>query len=325
MQKPVKRLGRGLSSLISVPETPVAFPPPAPAPAAPAAAGPADGTPTAPAAQPAQAPAPGPQLVDVAAIRPNPYQPRRDIAPEALQALAESIRKTGLIQPIIVRPLAGGAYELIAGERRWRASQMAGLTRIPAVVREATETEMLEMALVENIFREDLNAIDRAGAYRRYCDEFQLSADEVATRLGEDRTTVTNYLRLLDLPNEVKAWVAEGRLSMGHARALLGIKSPSDLVRTAKQAIDEGLSVRALEKLVRERVEARAAAAKPAADGQEAKRPQIRNLEQAFVRAIGTKVEIQESRKKGSGKIIIHYYNLDDFDRIAERFGVEEE
>ena len=315
MQKPVKRLGRGLSSLLSVPETPVAVPPPAPA----AQTAPAEPAPPAP---PAETAVPGPQMIDVAAVRPNPYQPRREITPEALQALAESIRKTGLIQPIIVRPLPGKVYELIAGERRWRASQIAGLSRIPAVIREANETEMLEMALVENIFREDLNAIDRAMAYRRYCDEFQLTAEEVATRLGEDRTTVTNYLRLLDLPGEVKAWVAEGKLSMGHARALLGLKSPTDLVRTAKQAIDEGLSVRALEKLVRERAEARAAAAKPAGDSSEAKRPQIRSLEQAFVQAIGTKVEIHESRRKGSGKIVIHYYNLDDFDRIAERFGV---
>jgi len=298
-----RRLGRGLDALISLPPEPA-------------------GAAVAPLPQPApQGPTPAAIPVKVGQIRPNPFQPRREITPEQLQSLAESIRKQGVLQPIVLRP-KGDIYELVAGERRWRAAQMTGLGEIPAVIRQASDAEMLELALVENIFREDLNAIDRALAYRRYSDEFSLSAEDIAAKLGEDRTTVTNYLRLLELPNEVKVWVAEGKLAMGHARCLLGIRSPSDLVRTAKQAIDEGLSVRAVEKLVRERMANRAAAAKPSTEAAE-KRPQIRNLEQSFVRTLGTKVEIQESRRKGSGKIVIHYYNLDDFDRIAERLGVE--
>ena len=209
-----KRLGRGLSSLISV-ESPVVGKP---------------------AAADELVPASGPAgVIRVTEIQPNPFQPRKVMAPEELQALADSIKASGLIQPVIVRASGDNAYHLIAGERRWRASQMAGLSEIPAVVRDATDEQMLEIALAENIFREDLNAIDRATAYRRYCDEFSLSAEQVAQRLGEDRTTVTNYLRLLDLPEEVKQWVADGKLAMGHARCLLAIPSPSDLIRTAKQ------------------------------------------------------------------------------------------
>jgi ParB family chromosome partitioning protein len=304
MQKPVKRLGRGLSSLISIqPEATDDLAEIA-----------VQGAPT----------APGPFVVPVGRIRPNPFQPRRELAPDALQALANSIRKAGVIQPLLVRQKSPDVYELIAGERRWRASQMAGLKEVPCVVREASETEMLEIALVENIFREDLNAIDRAAAYRRYCDEFSLSVDEVAARLGEDRTTVTNYLRLLELPTDVKELVASGKLSMGHARCLLGLKSPSEITRIAQLTIQQGLSVRAVEQLVRERLEARADAAKPT-PAAEPKRLQIRNLEQAFMQATGTKVEIQESRRKGSGKIVIHYYSLDDFDRISQHFGIEGE
>lgn len=305
MQKPVKRLGRGLSSLISVPE-PILDPP----------AG-------LPAASPGTAPPPGPARIPVDRLRPNPYQPRKDIPPDALHSLAESIRKNGVIQPILVRQTGPQSYDLIAGERRWRAAQMAGLSEVPCIIREASDTEMLEIALVENIFREDLNAIDRALAYRRYCDEFSLTAEDVARRLGEDRTTVTNYLRLLELPSEVKDWVAAGKLSMGHARALLGLKAPADMVRLGQQVINDGHSVRTLEKLVRERLEARTAVTKPS-PAPEAKRPQIRNLEQLFMQATGTKVEIQESRRKGSGRIIIHYYSLDDFDRITERFGIHD-
>lgn len=315
-----RRLGRGLEALISIP--PADERASAIEPSATAAKG-AKPPRTEPAAGAEAGPKAAAVLVAVGQIRPNPFQPRKEIAPAQLQALAESIRKQGVLQPIVLRP-KGEAYELIAGERRWRASQMAGLNVIPSVVRDATDAEMLELALVENIFREDLNAIDRALAYRRYSDEFQLSPEDIAARLGEDRTTVTNYLRLLELPGEVKAWVAEGKLAMGHARCLLAIRSPSELVRLAKQVIDEDLSVRAVEKLVRERVAARAEVAKPAG-GPVEKRPQIRNLEQAFVRSLGTKVEINESRRKGRGRIVIHYYSLDDFDRVVGKLGVQPE
>ncbi len=224
MPNPPRRLGRGLSSIISIsePEMPVT------SPAAPP--GKAD---TQQRAQPEER---GPTaLLKVSQLRPNPHQPRREFPPEHLKSLADSIAKEGVIQPIVVRKAGDSLYEIIVGERRWRAAQMAGLKEIPAVVREATDEQMLEVALVENIFREDLNAIDRAMAYRRYCEAFGLSADQVAQRLGEDRSTVTNYLRLLDLPNEVKQWVVEGRLSMGHARCLLGLSSPTMRVQVGRE------------------------------------------------------------------------------------------
>jgi len=296
MQKGTKRLGRGLTSLLSATETPIATQPTAPT-------------------------ASGALMIDVAKIHPNPYQPRQNLKNEDMEALASSIRRSGLIQPIIVRPASESSYEVIAGERRWRACEMAGLNQVPAIVRDATAQEMAELSLVENIFREDLNAIERAAAYKRYCAEFDLSAEEVANRLGEDRTTVVNYIRLLDLPPEVKTWVAEGKLAMGHARCLLGIQPPSDLVQAARHAIDRDLSVRALENLVRQRATARVDAVQPPQSKE--KRPQIRSLQEAFVRTLGTRVEITESKRKGSGKIVIHYGNLDDFDRIASQVGIE--
>jgi len=257
------------------------------------------------------------------AIRPNPYQPRADIPETSLDELAESIRRTGVIQPIIVRR-QGAAYELIAGERRWRATQKAGISEIPAVVRSANDEQMLEFALIENIFREDLNAIDRANAYRRYCDAFGLTADQVANRLGEDRTTVTNYLRLLELPPSVQDMVRDGRLSMGHARALAGLDDRQKIEKVANIAYTNSFSVRAIEELVRKEKDNRRPIPAPTPSSVVAaqKRPHIRDLEQQFVRALDTKVEILESRKKGAGRIVIHYFTLDDFDRVAERLGI---
>ncbi len=296
MQKVQKRLGRGLNSLISVPSDIV------------------EKTDTLEKKTESR--------IAVDQIRTNPHQPRKDIDPAALQALADSIKKNGVIQPIAVRKIGDQLYEIIAGERRWRAAQMAGMSEIPAFIRDASEEEMLELALIENILREDLNAIERAMAYRNYCNQFGLSADQVAEKLSEDRSTVVNYLRLLDLPSDVKDIVVSGQLSMGHARCLLALRSPADIVRTAKLVIDEGMSVRGLEKLVREKVQARASASTQPTIKEATKRPQIAALEQAFVRTLGTKVDIHESRRKGSGKIVIHYYSLDDFDRISTCLGV---
>ncbi len=255
------------------------------------------------------------------AIRPNPFQPRSDITDAGIDALAESIRQTGLVQPITVRQI-GGHFELIAGERRWRAAQRAGLTELQAIVRPATDEQMLEIALIENIFREDLNAIDRAHAYRRYCDQFGLTAEQVAGRLGEDRTTVTNYLRLLELPASVQDMVRDGRLSMGHARALAGIADRQKIEKIATFAATNFFSVRALEELVRKEKKEGPPSAPATTPAETLKRPHVRDLEQQFVRALGTKVEILESRKKGAGRIVIHYFTLDDFDRVAERLGI---
>ncbi len=260
-------------------------------------------------------------MLKVSQLRPNPNQPRREFQPDQLKALADSIAKEGVIQPIAVRKAGKDVYEIIVGERRWRASQMAGLMEIPAVIREATDEQMLEVALVENIFREDLNAIDRAMAYRRYCETFNLSAEQVAERLGEDRSTVANYLRLLDLPNEVKQWVIDGSLSMGHARCLLGLSSPGMRVQVGREAINKDLSVRVLEKLVKERQTARSAPPE-SQGGKQAKRPLVVELEQAFTKALGNRVEIQESRRKGKGKVVIHYRSLEDFDRLCERLDI---
>ncbi len=302
---PAKRLGRGLNALISAssdldvnihPETPDA--------------------------QPGPAGSNAPARVDQ--LRPNPMQPRREFHPAQLQALADSIRSNGLLQPLLVRQTGPGVFEIIAGERRWRAAQMAGLSEVPVVIRQASDEEMLELALIENIHREDLNPIERAAAYRRYCDQYNLTAEDVAQRLGEDRSTVSNYLRLLGLPSEVQSLVAAGGLSMGHARCLLGLRNPSQMTAAAREVIDKGLSVRATEALVRQLLVARSAASRESA-GQTAKRPQIRNLEEAFGQALGTKVEISESRRRGSGRITIHYYNLDDFDRISAKLGVHTE
>lgn len=301
MQKSQKRLGRGLSSLISVPadtqssETGSSMSMEA-------------STPTL-SAHPSQ-------------IQPNARQPRREMDEVELKALADSIRQSGMIQPIIVRATGPERYEIIAGERRWRAAQLAGLDEVPVLVRDASDEQMLELALVENIFREDLNAIDRAEAYRHYCQEFDLSPDEVAERLGEDRSTVTNYIRLLDLPDEVKSWVSQGKLAMGHARCLLAVKSSVELTKLAKRAMNLGMSVRALEGMVRSHVEGRQPTSSPARIKAE-KRPQIKTLEEAFIRSLGVKVEIQESARKGSGKIVIHYHNLDDFDRVVDALRIE--
>jgi len=308
MAKNPRRLGRGLSSLITLTDEQEAGP-----------------------ARPAHTSESVPDSasrvtrVPLDRLRPNPRQPRQHFPPEQLKALAESVAQTGLIQPIIVREAGEGCYEILAGERRWKAAEMAGLAEIPAIIREASDEQMLEIALVENIFREDLNAIDRASAYRRYCDEFNLSADEVAKRLGEDRTTVTNYLRLLELPDQVKQYVIEGKLSMGHARCLLGLPGPTARIQAAKEAIEKGLSVRQLEQLVRDRLAARAKSADADRGSRVEKRPLIRELEEAFTQALGTRVEIVESRRKGSGKIIIRYRDLDTFDTVAAKLGVSTE
>lgn len=261
------------------------------------------------------------RMIPCDAVQPSPYQPRSLISEESLAELAESIRLHGLIQPIAVRP-TGDGYELIAGERRWRAARKAGLTQVPATIRDLDDRQMLAVALVENIFREDLNAIERARAYRRYCDEFDLTAEHVAEQLGEDRTTVVNYLRLLELPRSVQDMVEDGRLSMGHARSLAGMNDPGRIEKLAQLVITNFFSVRALEELIRREKQGGAVAAATTATAPATKRPHVRDLEQQFTRALSTKVEIKESRRKGSGRIVIHFYTVDDFDRVAERLGI---
>ena len=261
-------------------------------------------------------------MLAVNQLTPNPHQPRSMNVDHDVVSLAESIKRSGFVQPIAVRR-AGQGYQIIAGERRWLAAKSLGLTEIPALVREASDEQMLELALIENIQREDLNAIDRANAYRQFCTAFNLTPEEVGRRLGEDRSTVANYLRLLDLPGAIQQLVADGAISMGHARCLLGVVDEPHRARLAESVVHNQLSVRALEEIVRrERT--------PAATDTEV--PQARHLDrsahladiqQRFEEAVKTKVTIRESRKRGTGRITIEYYSLDEFDRIASLLGVQ--
>ncbi len=257
-------------------------------------------------------------------IQPNPYQPRTVMDDKALASLVASIRKSGILQPITVRK-RDGRHEIIAGERRWTAAKACGLATIPVIIRDADDEQMLELALIENIQREDLNAIDRAKAYKRFCTRFNLRAEELADRLGEDRSTVANYMRILELSNSVQDLVAQGRIGMGHGRCLLGIADPLRRDELANRCAASEWSVRTLEEMVRKEKESPGvsiAAAKPAAAKAS---PHLRDLQQLFEQSMKTKVAIVEGRRKGSGRIVIEYYSLDDFDRIANALGIRTE
>jgi ParB family chromosome partitioning protein len=260
--------------------------------------------------------------VPIGALRPNPFQPRGAITDEQVRRLADSLQKSGMVQPISVRNCEMGGFEIIAGERRWRAAKLAGWREVPVIVRNADDAQLLEIAIVENVQREDLNAIERAQAYQVYCERFGLTAEVVAGRIGEDRTTVTNYIRLLSLPEDVKEMVAGGRISMGHARCLLGIPGSGERSRLAQVAVARELSVRALEDLVKTNRPDNAAPP-PQPDIRKDKSHNIKDLEERLEKAVGTKISIIEGRKKGSGRIVIEFYSLDDFDRIAEKLGME--
>jgi len=250
-------------------------------------------------------------------ISANPYQARASWNAEDLQELADSIKANGVIQPIIVRPFQGG-FQLIAGERRFRATQMAGLLKIPALVREVTDEQLFEWSLVENIHRRDLNAIERAKAYQRYLAAFSLTQAEAAQRLGEDRSVIANYLRLLDLPEEIKLMLLDGRLTMGHARAILSLPTDELRRKLANRALAGRLSVREVERLVRKYL-ADNGSPPPRAS---TKPPHVADLEDKLGRHLGTRVEI-ETRKGGRrGRIIIAFDSLDEFDRITEALGL---
>lgn len=262
----------------------------------------------------------------VEALTPNPFQPRGSFDEGSLNALAASIRRNGILQPIPVRRV-GEAYQIIAGERRWTAARRAGLAEVPVVVREATDEQMLELALIENLHREDLNPVDRAKAYRNFCGRFDVRPEELADRLGEDRTTVVNYLRLLELPENIRALVTAGRLSMGHARCLLSVSEESQRQKLAEAILKNELSVRAVEEIVRRGRALLEARARRAAGDREGRMtaPHIADLRRRFEEALKTRVQIQEGKRKGTGRVIIAYYSLEDFDRLAERMGVETE
>lgn len=245
-------------------------------------------------------------------IEPNPVQPRSVFQADRLNELAQSIRENGIIQPLVVRR-HGDSYQLIAGERRWRAARLAGLARVPAVVQDFAEDRLMEIALVENIQREDLNPIEVAQAFERLNKQFKLSHEQIAQRTGKDRTTVTNLLRLLKLPGDIQVMLAEHRLSMGHARALLGLENPENQIEVAGRIASEGLSVRQVERLVQRMNEPRDP--KPAEEA--ALDPNVRAAIQELERTLGTRVRIV-SKSDQRGRIEIDYYSLEDLTRIYE-------
>lgn len=255
--------------------------------------------------------------IPLSVIKANPYQPRTVWKEEELNELTRSIRENGVIQPIIVRKI-GDKYEIIAGERRFRAAMQAGLSAIPALVRAATDEEMLELALVENIHRSDLNAIERAKAYQRFIQTFSLSQTEAAQKLGEDRTVISNYIRLLDLPQDLQAMITHDQLSMGHARALLALPSDELRRKLANRAMAGRLSVREVERLVRKYLEVNQDS-KPEKKGKEI---HIVDLENQLQAILGTKVNIEPKKKGNRGRIIIDYYSLDEFERLTEKMGL---
>lgn len=243
-------------------------------------------------------------------IQRGQYQPRRDMDPEALEELAESIRQQGVMQPIVVRSVGSNRYEIIAGERRWRATQLAGLDRIPAILREVDDNAAIAMALIENIQREDLNAMEEALALQRLQEEFELTQAEVAEAVGKSRSTITNLLRLINLTTEVKTMLEHGDLEMGHGRALLSL-SPDKQISVARQIESKSLSVRQTEALVRKMLEEK----QTNPSSTEVVDPNIRRLEEDLSEKIGAAVYISHGRK-GKGKLVIKYNSLDELDGI---------
>jgi ParB family chromosome partitioning protein len=250
--------------------------------------------------------------IPIGAVQPNPHQPRERFDEEALSSLAESIREVGVLQPILVRP-AGDGYELIAGERRWRAARRVGLPTIPAIVRPADELGSLQQAIVENVQREQLNPLEEAAAYQQLIEDFGLTHDEVAVRVGKSRVTVSNTIRLLQLPAGIQKLVHEGALSMGHARALLGTPDRAFQEQLARRAVGDGLSVRAVEDAVREREQAPAPApkARPAAT---ARPPGLFELEELLSDLLDTRVKVSMGPQRG--RMVIEFAGLEDLERI---------
>lgn len=247
-------------------------------------------------------------------IRPNPFQPRSRFDEASLKELADSIRATGILQPVLLRRGPDGGYQLVAGERRFRAAQHAGLEAIPAVIREVDDREMLELAIVENVQREDLNPIDEAKGYQTLATRLQLTHDQISSRVGKHRTAVTNALRLLGLPVEVQDMVSRGTLSAGHARALLGLDAPGDQLATARYVLSKGFSVRRTEALVNRKLRRRTARVKSV------KPVEISDMENKLQQRFATRVTIRAGRKGGS--VEFEYYSREDLERLLEAWSV---
>ena len=253
--------------------------------------------------------------ISVSLIVPNPNQPRRDFSDKSLDELADSIKELGIVQPITLRNMGDGSYQIIAGERRWRAAKLAGLKEVPVIIKKLTDQQIMEISLIENIQREDLNPIEEALAYKRLIEDFKLKQDEVAERVSKSRTAVTNSMRLLKLNDKVQQMVIDEMLTTGHARALLGIEDQKQQYVIAQQIFDQKLSVRDTEKLVKslQNTKKKTKAEKPVDPQMEAI---YRDLEEKLKNSIGTKVLINRKNEK-AGKIEIEYYSHDELDRIV--------
>ncbi len=264
------------------------------------------------------------QKLPLASISPSPLQPRLDFSSDQLHELVESIRERGIIQPLIVRQ-ANGAYELIAGERRWRAAKEIGLVDAPAIVREASDREVLELALIENLQREGLNPIEEATAYSRLHEEFKLTQEEISRRVGKSRASVANAMRLLDLESDAQSLLKHGRISVGHAKVLLSLKSHTEQKWLAEQIVRGALSVRTAEKLVTQKLSDSGHARPNRRGGGAGKEsaPAIQRVQNMLTHRLATRVQVNHSDKKGH--IQIEYYGTDDLNRILDLLGVVEE
>ncbi len=287
-----KALGRGLDSLLPVRPT------------------------VTPIAMPVAQAATSAQEIPVDSIDPNPYQTRRRINETALEELAESIRASGVVQPVVLRPVANGRYQLVAGERRWHASKRAGKTTIPAVVRQISNEQAMEITIIENLQREDLNPMEQARAFERLSREFGLTQEQIASRTGKDRASIANFIRLLKLPEDVQNALEAGALSFGHGKVLLALAGfPEHMERAAREIIEKQLSVRQTEDLVTRLLN-------PQVTEQKQEKPvvlidpNVREAQRSLESSLGVKVEIRD--RKGKGKIILKYGSLEDFDRIVE-------
>ena len=254
-------------------------------------------------------------LCPIEKIQPNKYQPRKKFDDSRLEELVSSIKESGVIQPLIVRKNKNDGYELIAGERRWRASQKAGLKEVPVVVKEASDRESLEMAIVENIQRADLNPIEEAEGYKRLMEEFSYTQEALASRVGKDRATISNHLRILKLPLEVKREIVAARITLGHAKALLSLEKKSDILDAQKNIIKKGLSVRETEALAKKIKRGDLTRKKEVR-----KDPDLLRFEEKLMSLLGKKVRIIQKGKRG--KIEIDYYSPDELERLAQEIGL---
>lgn len=257
------------------------------------------------------------QLVPVARIVPNADQPRKTFNPETIEELAASIREKGVLQPMIVKKKNDGNFEIVCGERRFRAATACGLSEVPVIIKDIADEDFLEWALIENIQREDLNPIEEAEAYQRLVEERCISQEDVARRVGKNRVTVTNTLRLLRLPQEVKQFLADGRLTAGHARSLLGLLTPEHQRQMAKRIVEENLSVRQVEAIVN-----RSNAHKRKAKSARHLSAEIVDLETRLTHFLGTQTRIYPRKNQKEGRLEIQYFSLDDLDRVLQKMGL---